>query len=80
MHQIKVSWALVNLLPLKFGMGFVFTHMISFRNQNPRFCSMDPILKILWYEPITQRVPLSLKTLLDSFSQRIVNLSYSSKP
>ena len=57
--QIRVSWALVKRTPRKFGIGLVLIQTTSFRIQNPRSCRIVPTRKILWYVPITHRLPVS---------------------
>ena len=75
--QISVSCALVKRVPLKFGIGLALRHTMSFRIQKPKSCTAAPTRKMLWYDPITQIVPVSLSTRCACASQPRVNASYA---
>lgn len=45
--QIIVSWALVNRLPRKLGIGLDLRQIMSLRIQKPRSCSTVPTLNML---------------------------------
>ena len=70
-----VSCALVKRRPRKFGIGLVLRQITSFSIQKPMSCSLVPTRKMLWYEPMTQIVPSSLRMRRAAFSHASVKRS-----